>query len=87
MEHLYKYNAVASTIKIKHITSDKLNQKILHQLRDNDPSFMCMIIRNLGARDDDDGDDDDNDNTMYTYHPSRAYDLGWLGYVIQKTST
>ena len=45
---------------------------------------MCMIVRNLGVRDDDDGDNDDNDNTMYTYHPSGAYDLGWLGYVIGK---
>ena len=81
MEHLYEYDTVASTIKIKHITSDILNQKILHRLRKNDPSFTRMIVRNLGVRDDEYYDYDD---IMYTYHPSGAYDVGWLGYFVGK---
>jgi len=76
MEPIIDHSVVASTTNVKDITSDRTNREILHRLKNNDPSFPSIIVRNPGDR----GDDFRND----VYYPSSACDLLWLGYFIGK---
>jgi len=78
----YNYAALASTIKIEDITSDKHNQSILQRLRDNDTSLDKLWIYNKEC--DDIGDSSDNDDY---YAPDHVEELGWLGYYIGQNTT
>ena len=75
MEH-YKYDELASTIKIEDISSDELNQEILRRLRDNDPEFGRLCMCNEGQI------WDEND-----FYPDNGEELGWLGYFLGKNAT
>ena len=67
------YAALADTIKIEDITSNKNNQIILQQLKNNDESFESLHIM------DETGDDDD-------YILKDGEDIGWLGYYIGQST-
>ena len=70
----YDYDAAARTIKIRDITSDEINRKILRRLKENDPTFDKLWVT--------DSRDDDMD-----YCPEGARDLGWVGYYISRITT
>jgi len=74
MEGYSKYAALADTIKIEDITSDKQNQSILQRLKDNDERLNSVHITNS------------NPNPSYIdyyYIPEEeGEDIGWLGYFI-----
>ena len=67
------YDAAESTIKIHEITTDETNREILRRLKENDPDFVGMWVK-----------DDREDNCDYC--PEGAHDMGWLGYVIGKNT-
>jgi len=79
MEGYNKYAALADTIKIEDITSNKQNQTILRQLKENDPHLEPM---NLYCS----TDEADNNNTI-DYIPDKDEDIGWLGYFIGQCTT
>ena len=66
------YAALANTIKIGDITSDEVNQSILHKLKNNDESLDSLHIVSVAGKNDDD-----------KYVPIDGEDdMGWLGYFI-----
>ena len=73
-----QYAALADTIKIKDITSNKHNQTILQRLKDNDESLGSIQITNITpfARYFD-----------YYYTLEKGEDIGWLGYFICNINT
>ena len=75
MEH-YKYDELASTMKIEVIASDEHNQEILRRLRDSDPEFGRLCMCNEGQI------WDEND-----FYPDNGEELGWLGYFLGKNTT
>ena len=76
MDEYSKYDALASTIQFKNITSDKAKQTILRRLKDNDPEFTTLFICNQDQIDDD-----------FDFCPINGEELGWLGYFIGKNTT
>lgn len=78
MEEYNRYDALADTMKIEDITSDKTNAKILRQLKSNDPSFKTMWMYN---RQEDNYREDD-----YDYSPSSDEEFSWLGYFLGKNT-
>ena len=73
---LYNYAAMADTIKIEDISSNKQNQTILRQLKENDPDLEAVHLCG----------DDEADNTN-EYIPDKDEDIGWLGYFIGQCTT
>ena len=64
----YDYDAAASTVRMKEITSDKANQKIIRRLKDNDPTFQVLRMCKTRGR-----------STEYdVYCPKGARELGQL---------
>ena len=77
MDTYNKYAALADTIQIKDITSNKDKQNILKKLKDNDANFNQMWI----------SDEDQVIEPSVDYDFDSAEELGWLGYYIgQNTS-
>jgi len=69
-----KYPALADTIKIKDITSNKQNQTILQQLKDNNEAFSELSIGSYG-----------NEDNLY-FSPQSSEELAWLGYFIGRNT-
>ena len=69
-----QYAALADTIKIKDITSNKQNQTILQQLRDNNEAFSELSIGSYG-----------NEDNLY-FSPQSSEELAWLGYFIGRNT-
>jgi hypothetical protein len=76
MDEYSKYDALASTIQFKNITSDKAKQTILRRLKDNDPDFDSLWICNQNQIHD-----------GFDFCPTNGEELGWLGYFIGKNTT
>ena len=79
MEEYNDYDAAAATIKIEDITTDKINRKILRQLKENGPDFdkvWVMSNRDVWGE----------EFRRYCYCPEGAHDFGWLGYFIGKNT-
>ena len=66
----YDYDAAARTVEIEDITSDAINREILRKLKDNDPNFDKLWVR------------EDGDCGGTEYFPEGARELGWVGYYI-----
>ena len=76
MDEYNKYAALADTIKIEDITSNKRNQSLLKKLKDNNEDFNQMWICN---------EEQVCDHRDYVF--DSAEDLAWLGYYLgQNTS-
>ena len=71
-----KYDALASTIQFKNITSDEQNQNILRRLKHNDPRFDKLWICNQ-----------DQIHDEFDFWPTNGKELGWLGYFIGGNTT
>ena len=70
----YKYDTLASSMKIENITSCEYNQNILKQLKENDDELKFITI----CRDDDVFDESD-----YRPHDDDGAGWGgWLGYYL-----
>ena len=74
-----EYAALASTIKIEDITSNKQNQYILHRLKDNDDSIHTLYVKDASVYE---RDELRKLHMDYDYIPDDGEDLGWLGYYI-----
>ena len=70
------------TSKVKDVTSDKLNRKILRCLRKNDLEFDELWVCNRDHRE---GNFDEKCRE-YGYSPDGAFDIGLLGYFIGKNT-
>ena len=68
-----EYAALASTIKIEDITSNKQNQYILHRLKNNDTTLLYIK---------DEPDYERDKSRDFDYISDDGEDLGWLGYFI-----
>jgi len=73
-----KYAALANTIEIEDITSNKQNQYILHRLKDNDDSINYLYVKDASVYERDSG----KYHMDFDYIPDDGEDLGWLGYYI-----
>jgi len=74
-----------SRMNIEDITSDEINRKILHKLKNNDPSFTSIRVCNPGGRFHELRQERvDVRNNIYC--PSGGDDLGWLGHFIGKNT-
>ena len=77
----YNYAALAGTMKIEDITSDKHNQTILQRLKDNDTSLdkllICEDIEIFG---------EGTTSDYYVPDFDNVEELGWLGYYIGQNS-
>jgi len=67
------YAALANTINIEDITSDKANRNVLRNLQNNNPEFTTVYIMN---------ERNVADEEMDGYYPVDGEDMGWLGYFI-----
>ena len=78
-----KYAALANTIEIEDITTNKQNQYILQRLKNNDDSIHTLYLKGaLTSEDDESGVYYD----PFDYIPDDGEDLGWLGcYIGQNT--
>ena len=76
MDEYNKYAALADTIKIVDITSDRRKQSILQRLKDNDESFNKLWICNR---------DQVLDNN-HDYDPNTSAELAWLGYFLGQST-
>jgi len=74
MDGYNKYTALANTIKIEDITSNKRNQSILHKLKNNDESFKELYIK------------DEYHPGDHHYTHEKGKDIGWLGYYIGRNT-
>ena len=75
MDEYNKYAALADTIKIKDITSNRRKQSILQRLKDNDESFDKLWICSKDQVHDD-----------FDYDFDNAKELAWLGYYLGRNS-
>ena len=75
----YNYDAVASTIKLEDITSNRVNQGLLRRVKENDPDFDKMLVT--------DNCEDGHCVHCMDYCPDGARDLGWMGYYIGENMT
>ena len=69
-------NTAAVEMKIKDITKDKLNKKILHRLKNNDPNFIRLRVY-IG---------DNNEHRFGGYYPKTAVEWAVLGYFVGKST-
>ena len=67
------YDSLVASVRIKDITSCAQNRKILHRIRNNDPSLTYLDIS------EEDGE--------HVYIVREGDDLGWLGYFIGENET
>ena len=72
----YDFDAAAGTIKIEDIKTDDVNREILRKLKENDPNFDKVYVRNQEGH-----------RFANEYCPEGARDLGWLGYYIGRNTT
>lgn len=70
MKDLHEYDSLVNTIKMRNITSDRRNARVLRRLKGNDPNFTFLHV-NTPLR----------HVCEHTCNPS-AGDYGWLGYFI-----
>ena len=75
------YDAASSTIKIEDITSDSINQEILRSLKENDPDFVKLYVRDTPTN-----NYLRKNRPFNEYRPGRAQEVGWLGYFIGKNT-
>ena len=73
----YNYDALANTINIEDITSNKTNRNILRLLKDNDPSFDMLRVCNTAS----------GFLLSRSYIPEDGEDVGWLGYFIGRNTS
>ena len=77
MDEEYNYDALANTINIEDITSNKTNRNILRLLKDNDPSFDMLRVCNTAS----------GFLLSRSYIPEDGEDVGWLGYFIGRNTS
>ena len=80
----YDYDALAGTIKVDDITSNSTNQIILRKLKENDPDFTVLWVRDM--RNTSQGNRSASVHDGNDYLPESNRDVGWLGYFISKNT-
>uniref|UniRef100_A0A7S2LFI3 Uncharacterized protein n=1 Tax=Skeletonema marinoi TaxID=267567 RepID=A0A7S2LFI3_9STRA len=70
----YQYDALATSVRLKDITSCSRNRAVLHRIKNSDPGLTCLYML-------DEPEDEDE------FIVREGDDLGWLGYFIGRNET